>query len=361
MEQEDKSELVWQHALCVPRAADRHHLPSPRSGHSLSVVGSNLVYLFGGLTSDGPTNDLFVLRLRATNHDWSRVEQPAEGLQPCARWRHSSCKISATEFLVFGGHVSSHHRFNDVWVFNAVTMRWTQPVFSSARIVNGSHTDGGDWEGLPSPRSAHAATAANGTVYIFGGHGGFDFSLSHLGDIHALDTESWKWKCLRPSGKGPSARSGHKACAVNGSIYIWGGGDSERTFSDLHILDLSSENYTWTNFDQSSLAHPVRFHSCTVANRYVCTFGGVKGDFRTNQQDTYSDSLEMLDTKDGKLQWATKRIVNNGLGPKPRSDADMVYFSNNSNIILFGGWSGNQWFGDLFTLNLSPVIQKIRN
>lgn len=194
---------AWKEIHCIARNGDKKNIPTPRCGHSLSVVGSN-IFLFGGLDDShppGPNNDLFCLRPRSSDEDWSWAKLDSTDIgPPVARWRHTANSIGDTEFLVFGGYVSAtRDRFNDVWVFNAVTMQWRQPVPKSSTKVDDCYLDGG-WEGLPSPRGAHATAVLGRTMYVFGGHGGAGFALGHLADLHTLNLDTWTWNEVQATG-----------------------------------------------------------------------------------------------------------------------------------------------------------------
>lgn len=183
-------QVAWKSIKCIARNGDKRNRPTGRCGHTLTVVGSN-IFLFGGLDdscSPGPKNDLFCLRPRSSDEDWSWEKLNSSNIgPPPARWRHTANTISDTEFLVFGGYVSAtSERFNDVWVFNAVTMQWRQPVPQSSTRVDECYIDGG-WKGLPSPRGAHATAVLGSSMYVFGGHGGADYALGQLADLHRLD------------------------------------------------------------------------------------------------------------------------------------------------------------------------------
>src|SRR5262249_51763911 len=69
---------------------------------------------------------------RCADLAWSKVEASASSVLPPPRWRHSATAISKTQLLVFGGFHSSTTRLNDLWVFDATTRTWLQPVVPTA-------------------------------------------------------------------------------------------------------------------------------------------------------------------------------------------------------------------------------------
>jgi dynein heavy chain len=79
--------LEWATPTCV-EAPDQYgvvgEVPSKRSGHTLTIAGTN-AFLFGGCTASkppGPTNDMFVLKISGTEFEWARVETPDDGPAP---------------------------------------------------------------------------------------------------------------------------------------------------------------------------------------------------------------------------------------------------------------------------------------
>ena len=104
---------------------DESNRPSPRSGHTLTVMGSN-AFLFGGLaycglvdsddSSNGAiaSNSLHQLRLSTVTSkvgmEWQKMKlrEPS----PIARWRHSATLFEDSQILIFGGFHSSDHRYS---------------------------------------------------------------------------------------------------------------------------------------------------------------------------------------------------------------------------------------------------------
>jgi len=100
---EPASKLAWTKSVCVAKNKKAANVPSPRSGHSFTIVGAN-GFLFGGLgdsSPPGPTNDLFILRLGSAEHEWCVLDLPGE--KPAARFRHTSNLLEANQILIFGG------------------------------------------------------------------------------------------------------------------------------------------------------------------------------------------------------------------------------------------------------------------
>lgn len=86
-----------------------------------------------------PSDELFKLELSSKNSmQWSLVKSygssnigyPNARTKPSARWRHSSTLFDSHYLLIFGGFQTSDHRLNDVWVFDTISLTWSQPNVS---------------------------------------------------------------------------------------------------------------------------------------------------------------------------------------------------------------------------------------
>ena len=71
--------LEWTKPKCEAAATQYGvigEIPSNRSGHSLTVCGTN-AFMFGGCDDAkpyGPTNDMFLLKMSGSEFEWARVE-----------------------------------------------------------------------------------------------------------------------------------------------------------------------------------------------------------------------------------------------------------------------------------------------
>ena len=59
-------------------------------------------------------------------------------------------------------------------------------------------------------------------LYVFGGRAGVEMGESELGDLWAFDADGGSWEELRAPNV-PSARSFHAATSANGRLYVFGG------------------------------------------------------------------------------------------------------------------------------------------
>lgn len=355
--------------------------PTRRSGHSLSVIGSN-GYLFGGCDHrepPGPTNDLFVLRIGAQTSgggapwEWEKLRF-APGTAPPPRWKHSATVVDGKVY-VFGGFQNSTTRFNDVWIFNPITMDWAQPADKSG----GPSGPGGATATAPSaagaashrtsvattrttnavvpaPRGGHSAVAIRKSIYVFGGYGGAGYGRRDFDDLHALRCDDASWSRVTSKGRPPEKRAGHQACAVDDVMLVCGGWNSVMQFNDLHVFDTRTNAWTALEGSQMGTALPRWNHAaCAVAAipyAKVFTFGGVLGEpGNYNSQGTFTNDVAVLDS--GDLVWTTPEIQ--GEPPCGRADSTLAYDDKGSRLLVVGGWA-NVWLNDVYCLDVSCVV-----
>ena len=147
---------------------------------------------------------------------------------PPARWRHTATLTSQTSLMIFGGYLSHDERLNDMWMFDTVSLEWSQLQANNPRqpasVYHLSHQDASHKD-VPAPRGGHSATlVGTDAVWLFGGYGGFGYSRKEMDDLYRLDIRSNSWELIQPKGGGPEARSGHQCQAVQLKLLLHGGG-----------------------------------------------------------------------------------------------------------------------------------------
>ncbi|KAI9996746.1 hypothetical protein PInf_000007 [Phytophthora infestans] len=231
----------WVQPYCSQVAQE---IPAPRSGHAaVSVVdddGDRIVFMFGGRTKRGVSDQLLVLRLSAARADsnadpvdttitWEEIDPNRAGSAwPSARDGHSVCLIpsvadQAPRLVVFGGNGQlNDDRMNDVWLFNVEKQLWTLLQCS------------GD---IPLPRSYHTAHTIGEFLFVIGGR----TAESEDDSVYMLDTEAAKWvKVPIPSDHSLTPRAWHSSVFIDtGKLFVLGGGTYHGPLKDAATLDLS--------------------------------------------------------------------------------------------------------------------------
>ena len=227
--------LSWNKGVCIGFGHDASHLPSRRSGHSITMVGVN-GYLFGGLDASvaPPEADgtMFVVRISPEDCEWKRLSFPAAMDLPMARWQHTCTQVNPTTLLLFGGCHSHDERLNDFWTFDTITSVWERrsPGADSgaaagaleaagARAAATTTTSTSQRPPRP-PNSAAARTRALAAGSSSSSSGGAAMERRAPPEVYRLPVQEPRTAVVSP---GP--RGGHTACLVGAqNMWLFGGG-----------------------------------------------------------------------------------------------------------------------------------------
>eukprot|EP01096_Ripella_sp_DP13-Kostka_P009561 TRINITY_DN3677_c0_g1_i1.p1 TRINITY_DN3677_c0_g1~~TRINITY_DN3677_c0_g1_i1.p1 ORF type:complete len:370 (-),score=160.16 TRINITY_DN3677_c0_g1_i1:25-1110(-) len=209
-----------------------------RADHTLSILQPNsnpilMSFAGGRFPSDTRTNDILTL---SSNLQWNDLS--VQQTLPPPRMGHSTVIVNAdtpsTSFLVAFGGSTNLGTVNDLWSFDIASSQWTQHKPSSTKEL---------W---PIARLWHTMVAVNDTTGILFG-GDSTESGPVLGDIWALNWQTWTWTKIEPQGSTkPSARSGHVSVALNGNVYIFGGQGVLGSTISNQLWKFSLATNSWT-------------------------------------------------------------------------------------------------------------------
>ena len=160
---------------------------------SVTYVGNDMIYAFGGF--DQYTDEVYnhVLKLNLNARQWSLVDN--YGDIPGVRMGHTSCLWQGDKLLVYGGENEHRIHLSDVVIFDIKTAHWTSPD------VNGP---------IPRGRARHSAVIHDDKLYVCGGMTGSDNGV--LDDICFLDLKTWTW-----------SRTWRFVARYDHSSWVWGG------------------------------------------------------------------------------------------------------------------------------------------
>lgn len=102
----------------------------------------------------------------------------------------------------------------------------------------------------PKPRYRHSAVAFQGTIFIFGG---VDTQQLRFNDLFSYETETRKWQEIETLGLPPKERTFHKAVIFSNVMYIVGGFDGSR-LNDIYHIALPG------SLEEDELAQSVQKH-----------------------------------------------------------------------------------------------------
>lgn len=292
--------------------------PKSRYEHGAAVV-QNKMYIFGGNHNGRYLNDIQVLDLRSLA--WSKVEvkagtEPLESssptpLAPCAG--HSLVPWD-NKLLSVAGHTKKPSESVTVKAFDLPSGTWsTLKTYGKA----------------PASRGGQSVTRVGSSLVMFGGE---DAKRTLLNDLHILDLESLTWDDVDAVGVPPSPRSDHVA-AVHAERYllIFGGGSHATCFSDLHVLDM--QTMEWSKPTQKGELPTARagHAGVTVGENWFIVGGG----------DNKSGVSETIVLNMSTLVWSVLTTVQ-GRVPMASEGLSMVLSSCNGEDVLvsFGGYNG---------------------
>lgn len=183
---------------------------------SVTYVGNDLIYAFGGF--DHVTDEVYnhVLKLNLSARQWSLVDN--YGDIPGVRMGHTACLWQGDKLLVYGGENEHRIHLSEVVIFDIKTAHWTQPEITGP---------------MPRGRARHAAVIHDDKLFVCGGLSGTE-NNAVLDDICYLDLKTWTWS--RTWRFVP--RYDHSSWVWGGKIWVSGGmnDETERT-SEMWWLD----------------------------------------------------------------------------------------------------------------------------
>ncbi|XP_051041230.1 rab9 effector protein with kelch motifs isoform X3 [Phodopus roborovskii] len=157
------------------------------------------------------------------------------------------------------------------------------------------------------------------------------------------------WYTLTRPGDKPCPRVGHSCSylppvgdAKKGKVFIVGGANPNQSFSDVHIMDLGTQQ--WDTATMEGLLpryeHASFVPSCTPHNIWV--FGGA-------DQSGNRNCLQVLDPDT--LMWSQPET--HGNPPSARHGHVMV--AAGTKLFIHGGLSGDRFFDDLHCIDISNM------
>lgn len=224
-------------------------VPSPRWGHTVTLIDNDRSLVYGGQSGDGQTQGDIMI------YSGGRWCKPVNVTGVKRQW-HSAIFVESRQLvIVFGGESLQKGRMmamNEVMVLDTEIMLWyVYSEFCFEKLARLHLTNislfaryppsvTGE---IPSGRSGHSASLVHGkNMVIFGGVRGQKWQNS----VAVLDTHRWKWSSLKVSGDAPRPRSYHSATTIHRGggkewIVIFGGNDAKNCFNTVHVLEMQLE------------------------------------------------------------------------------------------------------------------------
>ncbi|XP_031253784.1 tRNA wybutosine-synthesizing protein 2/3/4 isoform X1 [Pistacia vera] len=223
--------------------------PSPRLGHTSSLVGDRM-FVIGG--RDHPLNilsDVWVFNIN--NNAWTLVECAGCVFPP--RHRHAAAVVGS-KIYVFGG-LNNGTIFSSLHVLDSDNLQWEE------LLVSGE---------LPCARHSHAMVAYGSKLYMFGGFNG----EKPLGDFYSFDVHTCLWKREEVAGRTPNARFSHSMFLYKNYLGVIGGCPVGQHYQDLALLDLQLQMWKHVKLDSMSKELFVRSTANVVGDDLIMIGGG---------------------------------------------------------------------------------------
>lgn len=171
---------------------------------------------------------------------------------------------------------------------------------------------------MPTKRWMHGSVAVNGKIYVLGG--GWNIPLN---SVEVYDPETNTWESKSPM---PTARGSVSVCAIGEKIYAIGGFDTERFYDITEVYDVNSD--TWES--KSSMGTTRSGFQLEVINGKIYAIGGTDSPFSSHS------SVELYDPD--KDRW---EFVDNLSNRRFGLVSGLVNCSGYKKILAFGGTRSN--------------------
>jgi N-acetylneuraminic acid mutarotase len=192
---------------------------------------------------------------------------------PFARARASAATVDGIIYVA-GGYTFSGPR-----VSNTGTLQAYNPKTNSWTIKSP----------LPTPRSAAAAVALGGKLYVLGGFNTSGGTDNNLATVEAYDPKTDTWTTKAPM---PTARSGLAAAVVDGIIYAIGGSAPNVELATVEAYDPSTNSWS----ARAAMPEPREVSGAGVVNGVIYAAGG-SGTADYSKLEAYDPKTNSWTTK----------------------------------------------------------------
>ncbi|KAL6567498.1 hypothetical protein OROGR_001166 [Orobanche gracilis] len=191
--------------------------PSPRLGHTSSLIGDNLYVIGGRADPMNILNQVWVFNI--SKREWKLLQCSGSFFPP--RHRHTAVVIGS-KIYVFGG-IYNDSILSSLYLLDTNTSEWSEIE---------SHGD------QPDPRHSHSMDTNESKLYMFGGYNG----EKALGDLYSFDIQTCMWSKLSTSGQSPNGRFSHSVFIYSEYVGILGGCPVSE-HQDLFLFNLQSKRW----------------------------------------------------------------------------------------------------------------------
>ncbi|CCW61957.1 unnamed protein product [Phytomonas sp. EM1] len=184
--------------------------PQPRWGHTLTPVGDEHLFMFGGMeATSAESNSLMVFD--TISNEWRPAYVlPKDGVSkmrssppPTTRYNHAACAYEGSCLIIYGGvAVHGHLVYNDIHMYNSLTCTWKclwhGPPSDTAKSQSDTSSVGSKKhkKNEPVARFGHSMVVRDDRLYIFGGKvvGQEGMMTTKSTDVYVFSVSSRSWK-----------------------------------------------------------------------------------------------------------------------------------------------------------------------
>eukprot|EP01018_Ginkgo_biloba_P017861 Gb_28900 [translate_table: standard] len=268
------------------------------------------------------------------------VALSVSGRRPTARYEHAAAVVQERMYVVGGNHNGRY--LNDIQVLDLKALTWSKVETKTA--LDSLSSKESSSQAVLSPCAGHCLIRWGNKLLAVAGHAK---DPSDTVTVRAFDPEMCTWSVLKSYGKAPIARGGQSVTLVGSSLVMFGGEDSRRCLlNDLNILDL--DTMTWDAIEAVGMPPSSRSdHTAAVhADRYLLIFGGC------SHSTCFSD-LHILDLQT--MEWSQPKLQ--GTLPTPRAGHAGVTIGENWYIV--GGGDNKSGVSETMVLNMSTLVWSV--
>ncbi|KAK3188377.1 hypothetical protein Dsin_027938 [Dipteronia sinensis] len=223
--------------------------PSPRLGHTSSLVGDRMFVIGGRGDPLNIMSDVWVFSV--AENEWRLLECTGNAFPP--RHRHAAAVVGS-KIYVFGGLTDDAISLS-LHVLDTDNLQWKELSV------------GGEW---PCARHSHSMMAYGSQIYMFGGYNGEKI----LGDLYSFDVHKRLWKKEEVAGKSPHARFSHSMFLYKHYLGVIGGCPVGQHDQVLALLDLQFHVWKYVKLNSMSEELFLRCTANVISDDLVMVGGG---------------------------------------------------------------------------------------
>jgi hypothetical protein len=237
-------------------------------------------------------------------HDeWTPL--PVSGSRASARYKHAAVVVDEKLYIVGGSRNGRY--LSDVQVFDLRSLTWSSLKLKteSSSADNIQEDDGSSLREAFPAISDHRMIKWGNKLLLIGGH---SKKSSDNMLVRFIDLETHSCGVIDVFGNVPASRGGHSITLVGSRVLVFGGEDkNRRLLNDLHVLHL--ETMTWDVVETKQTRPVPRFDhtAATHSDRYLLIFGGCSHSI------FYSD-LHILDLQT--MEWSQPHVQGDVVTPR---------------------------------------------